>query len=351
MNSTRGFLSRAVILICGFCTLCLSEWPAQAAQQWRMTTSWPGGPLLDDCAKAFARRVELLTEGRLKINVMTAGVLGEPLQVVDTVKSGVAQAGHTWPGYDWGRDKTSILFGGYAGGLDSLQLIHWLYERGGQELWRKWREEKFGVIALPVCVYPTEIFLHSKKPVRNLADLRGLRIRSTGMWQEVLKEMGAAPVTASGGEIYPMLERGVIDATEWGTPWMNVIAGFHKAAHYIITPGYHQPGTADELLINKDAWQQLAERDRELLAVAARLETVEFWLKNGSEDLRAMQEFTRQGNEIIRLDPEVGRRARELAGAWADREAQNSPWVKQVLESQRQFAREWRESGAYRELD
>ena len=108
---------------------------AQAADHnWKLAASWGGGPLMEIGAKAFADKVNFLTEGRVEIKVFPAGQLSKGLEVRSAVAKGVAEAGHTWMGYDWGKDKTTVLFGGYAGAMDTEKMLHWLYEGGGAEL-------------------------------------------------------------------------------------------------------------------------------------------------------------------------------------------------------------------------
>lgn len=189
--------------------------PAGAAEHnWRMATSWGGGPLMEIGAKAFANRVNELTEGRVAVQVFPSGTLSKGLEVRSAVEKGVAEAGHTWPGYDWGKDKTTVLFGGFAGSMDTERMLHWLYEGGGLELWRQFNEEKFNVVSFPCFARTAEAFLHARKPVRTLDDLKGLKFRTAGAWLEISKDLGAAPVTMPGGEVYAALERGAIDATE-----------------------------------------------------------------------------------------------------------------------------------------
>ena len=185
---------------------------------------------MDIGSKAFAEKMEQLSGGRFKIQVFPGGALGNALKVPETVKNGVAECGHTWMGYDWGKDPTTVLFGGYAGSFDSERMLHWLYQAGGVEMQRQFREETEGVISFPLGIRTAEAFLHSRKPVKTLDDLKGLKLRTAGAWLEMAKDLGAAPVTTAGGDVYPMLERGAIDATEWGTMYENISMGFHKIA-------------------------------------------------------------------------------------------------------------------------
>lgn len=347
-----SFMSRIKALsVAATAAALIAASPATAAElNFKMATSWAGGPLMDIGAKAFAERVKQMSNGRIEIEVFPAGTLGEPLKVTETVSNGLADMGHTWMGYDWGVDPTVVLFGGYAGSFDTERMLHWLYRGGGIELQREYRQEKFGVVSMPLFIRTAEVFLHSIKPVRTLADLQGLKIRTAGAWLEMAKQLGAAPVTTPGGEIYTALERGTIDATEWGTLWENISPGFYKVAKYLIIPGIHQPTAPFELQINNDVWNSLSDADKQLIETAARLTTFDSWLTIGQEDAKALDFYREQGNEIIELDPEVQYAAREIADKWADGVAANNAWFSKVLDNQRAFEKLWAEASHYRNV-
>ena len=139
-----------------------------AEHNWKMQTEWGGGPLMDLGAKAFAEKIKFLTDGRIEVQVLPAGTLAKGLEARTAVANGVAEACHTWIGYDWGKDKTTVLFGGFSGSMDSERMLHWLYEGGGAELQRQFNDEKFGVISIPLFARTAEAFLHSRKPVRTM---------------------------------------------------------------------------------------------------------------------------------------------------------------------------------------
>ena len=177
--------------------MAVASTAAHAQANWSMATPWGGGKPFED-AKAFAAMVKSLTEGRVNITVFPAGTLGKALKVTDSVKSGVAQAGHNWMGYDWGIDKTTVIFGGYVGGLTEEEFFLWLFKAGGVDMWKKYRMENFGVVSIPCGIFPAEIFLHSKRKVTNLAEYKGLKQRTAGAWAEVGGSLGATTVILPG---------------------------------------------------------------------------------------------------------------------------------------------------------
>jgi TRAP-type mannitol/chloroaromatic compound transport system substrate-binding protein len=164
------------------------------------------------------------------------------------------------------------------------------------------------------------------------------------------KDLGAAPVTTAGGDVYPMLERGAIDATEWGTLWENITPGFHKVAKYVIIPGVHQPVAPFELCINKDTWSKVNAADQRLVELVAKLVTFETWIKVGNEDTKALEFFRKAGNEIIELDVEVQRQTRKIGLEWARKTAQGNPWFQKVLQSQLEFEKAWEGAERWRTI-
>ncbi len=343
-----GKFAQIAVLLAG--SVFMSSNINAAEINWKMATSWGGGPLMELGAKAFADKVALLSDGRIEIQVFTGGTLGKGLKVSETVKNGVAQAGHTWMGYDWGKDKATVVFAGFAGSMDSERMIHWLYEGGGLEMWRDFRMEKFGVVSMPLFMRTAEAFLHSNKPVKNMSDLQGLKVRTAGAWLEISQSMGASPVTMPGAEVYTSLERGTIDATEWGTLYENISPGFHKIAKYVVIPGVHQPVAPFELVLNKEAFEALSARDQKLIELAAKLVTFESWTRVGHEDAKALQFYRDQGNEIIELSRDVQLSVKKTAVAWGLKQESENAWFKKAYESQRAYEALWKDAAKYRNL-
>ena len=305
----------------------------------KMATPWGGGVPFED-AKKFAALVKTVTEGRVNITVFPAGTFGKALKVTDSVKSGVAQVGHNWMGYDWGIDKTTVIFGGYAGGLNEEEYFIWLFKAGGAKLWEEYRMEKYGVVSMPCGIFPAEIFLHSKKKVTNLAEYKGIKQRTAGAWAEIGGSLGATTVILPGAEVYPALERGVIDATEWSSPSINEPVGFHKIAKYIIFPGIHQPGATQECEFNKKAWDKISAKDQAAIKMAGELRTFRAWTNHAYNDLYAYRRMEKGGNTMLRLEESFIKVAQKAGNDWADAVVTKEPdntWFKKMLNHQRQF--------------
>lgn len=320
----------------------------QAASEWRMATPWSGGPWLERDAQYFADHLNQLSNGEISVKVFPGGTLGSTLKVTDTVKSGVATVSHNYINYDYGKDPTTALLAGHSSGLTPEEFMLWMYKGGGAELYEQFRKEKFGVVAFPCSVLGTEIFLHSNKPVRTLEDFQGLRIRTSGAWAEIASRLGASTVVMAGSDIYSALERGVIDAAEWGSPEMNKPTGFQDVAKYVLLPGIHQSGGVLECQFNPKAWEKLDEHTKTIVRMAARLSVFDSWLSASYADLGAYKELVEGDNEIIRLDPSFQSAILEETRKWEDEYAAKNEWFKRVLTSQRKFKEEMKLWPEYR---
>jgi TRAP-type mannitol/chloroaromatic compound transport system substrate-binding protein len=327
--------------------LALAAAPA-SAQSIRMATSWTG-PHFDVMAKGFAEYVALLTGGKVKVEVFPAGVVGSPLKVSETVQKRIAQAGHHWSGYDYGIDKTAVLFGGYTGSMPSEHYVHWLYEGGGAELWREWRLEKSGLVAMPCGSHADEIHMHSHKPVKKIEDLKGLKLRTSGAWAEIAGTLGASTVVLSGPDTFPALEKKVVDAIEWANPSINYSLGFHKVAKYIVLPGVHQASSAQECIFHKDVWAGFDAATQKLIEAAAKMNVLKVWMKFNNDDTVALGKLKAEGAEFISVDAGYIAAVKKATREWEDKTAAADPkWFKRVLEHQRAFVKQWEPAKDYR---
>jgi len=213
----------------------------------------------------------------------------------------------------------------------------WLWYAGGAELSNEFRQEMFGVVGIPCGIFPTEIFLHSKKKIQNLEDFKGLKMRTAGAWAEIAGSLGASTVILPGAEVYPALERGVIDATEWSSPSINLPSGFHKIAKYVVMPGIHQPAAVQECVVNMEAYSRITPAEREALWLAGKINMLDTWGKVAYEDIGALEEMRKFGNEFVQLSPEFIAAAKAASEKWADEQAKTNAWFSKALDHRRAF--------------
>ncbi|SER93577.1 TRAP-type mannitol/chloroaromatic compound transport system, substrate-binding protein [Vreelandella subterranea] len=315
----------------------LATTAATAETNWRMATPWSGGPWLERDAQMFADHVNDLSGGEIEIEIFPGGTLGSALKVTNSVKSGVADISHNYINYDYGIDPTTALLAGHSSGLTPEEFMMWMYQGGGVELYEEYRRDMFDVVAFPCAILGTEIFLHSNKRVETLEDFQGLRLRTSGAWSEIASRLGASTVVMSGGDIYSALERGVIDAAEWGSPEMNRPTGFQEVAQYVIVPGVHQSGGFLECQVNEEVWTSLNEDQQDNLRLAGKLSVFESWLASSYDDLDAYEELVSGENEIVHLDQDFIDTIYEETAKWEDEYAEDNEWFARVLESQRGF--------------
>jgi len=319
------------------------------AEKWSMAAPWGGGPLLEMMAKGFATDVGFLTNGEVEIEVFPGGTLGKALKVTQTVKKGVAEIGHNWAGYDWGIDRTGVLFGGFAGTMNHEKMMHWLYRGGGVKMLADWRMEKFGVVAFPCGSVTREIFMHSHKRVQNLADYKGMKVRTSGAWAEIAQTLGASTVILAGAEVFPALERKVVDGIEWGSPSMNTSAGFAKVAKYIIIPGVHQPTAFQECLVNSKSWNAISERNQKLIEIAGQRITENSYMSISHDDSQAFLDMIASGNEVVRLDQAFIDAAKKATATWAEAQGTDNAWFAKVWENQVAYSNTWDQAAGYRQ--
>ena len=229
---------------------------------WRLASSFPRSlDIIYGTAEHFAARVSQLTGGRFTIRVHPAGELVPGLQVMDAVQQGTVQAGHTVSYYYLGKNPALAFDSVVPFGLNARQQNAWLHQEGGLEALREVFAE-FGIIQFPCGNTGAQWGGWFRKPINSVADLRGLRMRIPGLGGEVMARLGVSVQVLAGGEIYPALERGAIDATEWIGPHDDERLGFQRIAKHYYYPGWHEPSVSATLMVSRKAWDDLPESYR-----------------------------------------------------------------------------------------
>ena len=230
---------------------------AKTKIKWKMVTTWPKGfPGLGTGADYLARLITEMSGGRLSVKVYGAKELVPAFEVFDTVSRGTAQMGHGAAYYWKGKSEAAQFFSAVPFGLTAQEMNAWLYHGGGMQLWEE-AYKPFGVIPAAAGNTGVQMAGWFNREINSVEDLKGLKMRIPGLGGEVLKRAGGTPVSLPGGELFTSLKTGAIDATEWVGPYNDLAFGLYKAAKYYYYPGWHEPGTTLEALVNEKAFNAL----------------------------------------------------------------------------------------------
>jgi TRAP-type mannitol/chloroaromatic compound transport system substrate-binding protein len=324
--------------------LTLPEARAQQTVTLKMQASWPASLTLYENFLFFADRVGKLSGGTLKIETMPAGQVVPAFEVLDATHKRVIDGAHTWAGYWTGKNKASILLTGGPGGgfgMDYIDYVGWIYEGGGFDLYQEFYRDqlKLNVVAIPILPSGPQAFGWFKRPIRNLADFKGMKCRQTGMAAEVFTRMGMTTVNMPGGEIIPSAQRGVIDCAEWVGGVEDLRLGFHNVWKYHYTPGVHENVTTGEVLINGDAWKSLSPVHQEIVKSAATETFVRWWAKWQKQNADALKELQeKHGVQVLRTPADILVEFLKTWDAIAVEEAAKNPFFKKVHDSQKAYA-------------
>ncbi len=310
----------------------------------RAQSTWPAGmPIFQEAAERFANNVSKLTNGRISIEMHPAGAIVPAFEVLEAVNRGTLDLECGWTGYWKGKFPAAPLFsealGAGAGVFDQLEWYSWMYYGGGMKLLQEMYDR--GGFKVKVIhhygILPSEDLAWSHKPIRKLEDFKGLKFRTVGYWGEVLTKLGASVVTLPGGEVYPALERGVLDAAEFSTPQVDKMLGFHEICKYMLVPGIHQACVPLETVFNRKKWESLSEQDRFLIELAAK-ESFLWSLSVGiARDAEAIEFFKKHGTQIIALPPEELKKAKEMGAEVVKKYAEKDPFIAKVVKSRLEF--------------
>ncbi|AXS41253.1 TRAP transporter substrate-binding protein [Breoghania sp. L-A4] len=231
----------------------------QPVIEWKMVTSWPKNlPGPGVTAQRIADNIGLLSGGRMRVRLYAAGELVPALEVFDAVSSGTAQLGHSASFFWQGKMPAAAFFTAVPFGLTPLEHMMWIEQGGGQEVWDT-LYAPFGVKPFMGGNTGFQMGGWFNKEINTLDDIEGLKIRMPGLGGEVMRKLGATPVSLPPSEILTALQTGVIDAAEFLGPWSDLAMGFHKATKLYYGPGFHEPNGTGEALVNGNAFEGLPE--------------------------------------------------------------------------------------------
>ncbi len=236
--------------------------------RWKMVTTWPPNfPILDEGCRNLAKWINVMSGGRIEIEVYHGGVLVPPLQTFEAVSSGAAEMGHGVAYYWAGIQPAFQYFSSVPFGLSAQQMNAWLFGGGGMDLYTELYAD-YNLVPFIAGNTGVQMGGWFNKKIDSVADFKGLKMRMPGLGGKVLQKMGGTAVLSPGSELYTNLERGVIDATEWIGPYHDYTMGFHQIAKYYYYPGWHETGSSLECIVNKRDFENLTPDLQEIVRTA-----------------------------------------------------------------------------------
>jgi TRAP-type mannitol/chloroaromatic compound transport system substrate-binding protein len=317
---------------------------AQQQTNLKMQATWPASLTLYENFTYFVERVGKISNGTIKIDAMPAGQVVPAFEVLDATHKKVLDGAHAWSGYWTGKSKTAILFTGGPGGtfgMDMIDAIGWMHHGGGIDLAQEFfqKELKLNLFWHPILPSGPQAFGWFKRPVKNLADFKGMKCRQTGLAAEVWQRMGMQTVNMPGGEIIPSAQRGVIDCAEWVGGVEDLRLGFHNVWKYHYTPGMHENVTIGEIVFNLDVWKGMSTHQHEMIKSAANETFLIWWAKWQKQNADAIKELQeKHGVRILRTPPDILIGFLKEWDKLAAEESAKNPFFKRVHDSQRQYA-------------
>jgi TRAP-type mannitol/chloroaromatic compound transport system substrate-binding protein len=332
-------------LVAAVTALCLAA-PAGAQQPrtLKMQSTWPASLTLQDNFRMFAERVDKLTSGQIKIEALAAGQVVPPFEILDATHKKVIDGGHGVAYYWVGKNKTATLFSATPAGpfgMDHFDFLGWLNEGGGMELyWEFYRDIiKLDVVAFPIGGSSPQAFGWFKRPIKNMADLKGLKCRQTGIVNEIYTRMGMTTVNLPGGEIIPAAQRGVIDCAEWVGGVEDLRLGLPSVFKYHYTPGMHESNSMLELIINSDVWKSFTPQQQESVRAATFDTFIRWGIKWQKQNADAIEEMRDKHQvQLLRTPPDILVEFMKTWDIMAAEESAKDPFFKKVYESQRAYA-------------
>jgi TRAP-type mannitol/chloroaromatic compound transport system substrate-binding protein len=330
--SRRRFLSAATIGAIAAPTLVR----AQESFNWRMVTSWQKnlpGPGVS--AERLAQRISTMSNGRLRITVFPAGSIAPGFGVLEAVSTGAAEMGHTASFFWDGSLPGAAFFTTAPFGMGPLGHQIWIEQRGGQELWDELYRPR-GVRGLLAGNTGPSMGGWFRRQINSVDDIRGLRIRVSGMGGEVYAALGAVPQNIPPGDIFASLERGTIDAVELLAPVNDLPMGFERHAPYYYMPGFNKPNGAGEALFSLAAFAKLPADLQRIVEVCCQAEHSAALAEAGHANAAALLELVSKGAKITAFPQDVMKAAQAKTAEIIDAKAQKSPQAAKIVASWRE---------------
>ncbi|MGO4388067.1 TRAP transporter substrate-binding protein [Microvirga sp. 2YAF29] len=304
---------------------------------WKFQSTWPNRDIFHEFCNDFAKRVNEMSGGRLKIDVLASGAVVPAFQLQDAVHAGILDGGHGVAAYWYGKNKAYALFGtGPSFGWNANSFLAWMNYGGGYDLYNELQQQilKLNLVGFLSGPMPAQPLGWFKSEVTSADAFKGLKYRTVGLAADLNRQLGAAVTILAGGEIVPALERGVIDGAEFNNPSSDLVLGFPDVSKNLMLQSYHQSGETFELLFNKAKYDALSAELKAILKYGAEAESADMsWkaLDRYSKDL----EIIKSRGVTVKKTPDAVLKTQLEAWDKVIEELSKDPFFKKVIDSQK----------------
>lgn len=305
---------------------------------WKMVTAWPKNfPGLGTNANLLAKMITDMSGGRIQVKVYGAKELVPAFEVFDAVSRGTTEMGHAGSYYWKGKSEATQFFSTVPFGFTAQEMNAWLYYGGGLELWRE-LYKPFGIIPAASGNSGVQMAGWFNRKINDITDLKGLKMRIPGLGGEVLRRAGGTIVNIPGGELFTALQSGALDATEWVGPYNDLAFGFYKITKYYYYPGWHEPGTTIEALINEKAFNQLPKDLQQIVLMACKAANIDMISEYTARNNQALETLVNKHKvQVLPLPNEVLTKLQTLSEEVVIEMANKNALSKKIYQSVQQF--------------
>ena len=341
-GSRRKFLkvatgAAAVGATLGFPMIAKSQGPI--SMRWQST--WPSKDIFHEFALDYAKKVNDMTGGDLKIEVLPAGAVVPAFGLLDAVSKGTLDGGHGVLVYHYGKQNALALWGsGPAYGMDGNMLLSWHKYGGGKELLAKlYASIGANVVSFPYGPHPTQPLGWFKKPITKVEDFKGLKYRTVGISIDLFTAMGAAVNALPGGEIVPAMDRGLLDAAEFNNASSDRLLGFPDVSKVCMLQSFHQNAEQFEITFNKTKYDALPDKLKAIIAYSVDAASADMMWKaidRYSADYGELQ--VKDKVKFYKTPDSILQKQIEMYDVITDKKSVDNPLFKEIIESQKKFA-------------
>ena len=305
--------------------------------KWRLASSFPKSlDTIYGAAEVISKRVAAATGGKFQIQVFAAGEIVPAFSTVDAVQNGTVECTHTAPYYFFGKDPTFAFACAIPFGMNARQQNAWMYHGGGLALMRDFFKD-YNIINFPAGNTGAQMGGWFRKEIKSVADLKGLKFRVGGFAGRVLTKLGVVPQQIPGGDIYPSLEKGTIDAAEWVGPYDDEKLGFYKVAKYYYYPGWWEGGPELDLFVNMKQWEALPPEYKSILESACAEANVDMLAKYDALNPAALKRLAGNGVQLRPFTKDIMNACFKAANEVYAEESEKNPKFKKVYDAWKTF--------------